>query len=78
MKIPRMVIDYTILFFVPAGLAYVFLKDHKEETADMLVRRPDVLRQKKQEAQIMNLLRTTATTQDDPVVQELLKKGSSS
>lgn len=77
-KIHRMVIDYAILFFVPSALCLLLLKDKKEQTTQQIQNRPEVVRQKKLEGDIMSLIKKSAqTTEEDKQLRELMNKGTS-
>lgn len=76
MKISRLVVDFAVLVTVPSVLAYVLLSDETKKTEEQIAKRPDVLRAKKQHADVVRLIRDSATTdKEDKVINDLLKKG---
>ena len=76
MKIPRMALEYAVIFVVPASILYFSLSDQKEQTEAMLQKRPEVIRAKQQQEKIVNLIIDTNNEKKEEILSELFKKGS--
>ena len=74
-KIPRMAFDYAVLFTVPTVIAMMVFTDQKDKTQQVLEKRPEVQRLKKQQGDIVKLIQQSASEQENKVIDELLKKG---
>jgi hypothetical protein len=73
-KVPRMAFDYALLFTVPTVIALMVFSDQKDKTVQVLDKRPDVQRLKKQQGDIVRLIKQS-TEPENKVIAELMKKG---